>query len=129
MPGDAVGLEPAYLQDVIAPSMLVHGFDYGDPDPGQPGAFGYAYNFLDYLFEEDGAHVAARHYLDEPGRVLVRGCVDVGSPLVERVLIFLAMRYDEVAFLGAEGYRPWDEALRTRIVLLAEAHMRATATS
>ena len=129
MPGEAVGLPPAYLQDVIAPSMLAHGFDYGDPDPEQPGAFGYAYNFLDYLFEEDGAQVTARHYLDEPGRVLVRGRVDPNRPLVERVLIFLVMRYDEIALLGDEGWRPWDEALKMRIVGLAETHMRATATS
>lgn len=128
MPNEPEGLAQAYLQDVIAPAALVHGLDYGDSDPAQPGVFGHVYNFLDYLFEADGERILARHYLDEPGRVLVMGHLDTATPGAERVLVFLAMRYDEIALLCEEGYRPWDDALKSRILGLAEAHMQAAAT-
>jgi hypothetical protein len=113
----------AYRQDVIAPCWLVHVFEYGDAEPGRPDNFGYAYNYLDYGFEENGVELRARHYLDEPGRALVMA-EPSDDPFMQRVLIFLAMRYASVEWLEGGRYRrvaaPFMEHIRT----LAAQHMR-----
>lgn len=113
----------AYRQDVIAPRWVVHAFEYGDAAPGRPNQFGHVYNYLDYGFEEDGVELRARHYLDEPGRALVMAAPS-DDPFMQRVLVFLAMRYASVEWLEGGRYQrivaPFMEHIRT----IAAQHMR-----
>jgi hypothetical protein len=112
-----------YRQDVIAPRWLVHAFEYGDAAPGHPDQFGHVYNYLDYGFEEGGVELRARHYLDEPGRALVMA-EPSDDPFMQRVLVFLAMRYASVEWLEGGRYQrivaPFMEHIRT----IAAQHMR-----
>jgi hypothetical protein len=120
------GDEPAagaYRQDVIAPQWVVHGFEFGDVLADRPDEYGYVYNYIDYGFAEDGVELRARHYLDEPGRALVMA-EPSDDPFMQRVLIFLAMRYANVEWLERGRYgrvaAPFMEYIRS----LAARHMR-----
>ena len=62
---------PPYAQDIIAPVAVHHLVEYGDVSPDRPDDFGYWYNYIDYIFEEGGVTLRARHYFDEPGRALL----------------------------------------------------------
>lgn len=118
-----------YGQDVIEPSFVGHGYDFGDYEP-QTGDMGHAYNFLAYAFEEGDARAEAIHYLDEADKVTLRILepLDFSGAFARRVLVFLTMRFGEVFVpQAAGGYAPLPAALREEIDRLRAAHMRNAA--
>lgn len=91
--------DDAYGQDLIAPVRVEHRVDFGDRSGGEPVRLGHYYNYILYVFAEDGRHAEAVHYLDEGEKVTLRVLEphDLGSDFAARVLVFLTMRYDSVA--------------------------------
>jgi hypothetical protein len=108
-------LSDYYEQDLVTPSAIFHGFDFGDRR--DDGNFGYRYNFLDYCFEENGVDISARHYLDDPGKVSVvdPDMRELASDFGNRVLMFLMLRFNNVE----AGFDPLPDdlfnAVRTRL--------------
>ena len=93
---------PTAESSEASPREIVHGCDYL---VGENGDLEYYYNFLDYLWDIDGAEVRARHYLDE------RTAVSVMMPLAEfdvpkcaGILVYLQRRYEVIKTLEGEGY-------------------------
>jgi hypothetical protein len=116
-----------YQQDIIAPTAVHHLVEFGDTDPARPGEFGYWYNFLDYVFEEDGQTVLARHYLDEPDVVSLPMTLAADDDFTLRVLVFLAMRYGVIKHLGSDGYGPIPPSLMATVRERVAIHVAASA--
>ncbi len=81
---------------------IVHSVEYTHDNSGR---IEMVYNYLDYFlvsaeaFHYGDGMVYARHYLDEPGRVAIRGG-DAPGPLLD----YLKERYDVItAFSPATG--------------------------
>ena len=115
----------AYTQDPIAPFLVEHRMDFGDPEPGRPDSFGHVYNYLDYGFREDGRELWARHYLDEPDTVILNGADEpmLGDPFVRRVMIFLGMRYGKMDVITPRGRMNLPADAAAALAEAVRAHM------
>ncbi|WEJ57688.1 hypothetical protein [Devosia sp. FJ2-5-3] len=118
---------PPYAQDIIAPVAVYHLLEYGDATPDRPDEFGFWYNYIDYVFEEAGVSLRARHYFDEPGRaLLLADCSD--DPFTLKVLVFLSMRYGALKCLREGSYEIIPRAIMDRVRDMREAHLASHAS-
>ncbi|PXA90828.1 hypothetical protein DMC47_26770 [Nostoc sp. 3335mG] len=111
-----------YDQDVIGPIAIRHLVEFGDPDPHMPGRFGYWYNYLDYDFSAGGRVLTARHYLDESKRAILLG-EPVEDELTMQVLQFLLMRFDNLEWLGRDGYIPVPKVIMKEVRRRLDLHL------
>lgn len=118
---------PPYAQDIIAPVAVHHFVEFGDVSPDRPDDFGYWYNYIDYIFEEGGVTLRARHYFDEPGRALLMSdCSD--DPFTLRVLVFLSMRYGALQCFREGRYAVVPREIMDIVADMRTAHLASHAT-
>jgi hypothetical protein len=115
-----------YAQDVIVPTRVDHRLEFGERSPDRSDQFGYWYNYIDYLFEENGATLKARHYLDEPGAaLLLADCSD--DPFTLKVLVFLSMRFNALKCLSEGQYRIVPRPIMNLVQDMRAAHLAQVA--
>jgi hypothetical protein len=114
-----------YSQDVIRPVRIEHGFDFMLTSGGD--AMEFMYNFLDYYFVEEGEQVTARHYLDEPHEISLQVTSREGlqTPFIQKVLVFLGMRYPSITWLADDGYTALPDAVEKDLADRIQAHVKA----
>lgn len=104
------------------PVQIEHLAEFGDRSPD--GLFGYAYNYLRYVFRDETGEALpmAKAYLDEIDKVYVtRPMKELDTPLMQDILCYLNLRYTRILALGAEGYIDLEE----RIASPVEARVKA----
>lgn len=116
--------DDAYGQDLIAPIRVEHRVEFGDRSGEAPVQFGHYYNYLFYVFAEDGGHAEAVHYLDEEARVSLRHLEppDLLSGFAQRVLVFLTMRYRTVVVASEGREAPLPPEIADAVAARRERH-------
>lgn len=117
----------AYVQDLIAPVRVEHRVEFGDRqgEGRDESEYGHYYNYLLYAFAKGAAVAEAVHYFDEE-KVTLRllDPPDFSGTFALKVLVFLAMRYDQIDVMRDGKLVAADDASLARVQDAKWRHMR-----